>query len=144
MPILVPNLGGNGTYEKVVIPPGVYTATLGHLEIKDMPSIDDPALLTPTLIWHFEIKGNTKTVVIEHWSGATASLSNEKSWSRRFYCALTGGVPPTSQGETDLEELVGLACKVSVNDHITKKGDKVSKIKDAYPLPKPGEEQTGF
>lgn len=134
MPILVPNQSGGGEYEKVLIPPNVYKAELVKLEIKDMPSVDDPAVKVPTLIWSFAIKGNTKTVTLEHWSGATASLGNEKSWSRRFYMALTGGVPPTVEGQTDLEELLNLSCYVRVADHTTKKGESVSKIKDAWPL----------
>lgn len=141
MPILVPNLGGNGSYEKVVIPPGVYNATLATLEVKQMPSVDDKSVLVPTLIWHFEIVGKTKTVTIEHWSGATASLGNEKSWSRRFYMALTGAPPPAVDGQTDLEELIGLGCKIRVDDHTTQKGEKVSKIKDAWSLKQDQDDQ---
>ena len=139
MPILVNNVGAGGDFEKVLIPPSVYKATLADLKVEDKPSIDNPAVKVPTLVWYFEIAGKTKTVTIEHWSGATASLGNDKSWSRRFYMALTGSKPPDVEGKTDLEELIGLMCNVRVADHTTGKGDTVSKIKDAFAIQADGD-----
>ncbi len=140
MPILVNNTGAGGAFEKVKIPPNNYKATLDNLKIEQKPDINNPGQMADTLVWYFLIAGKTKDVTIEHWSGPTASLGNEKSWSRRFYMALTGAPPPAHDGQTDLEELIGLQCMIRVADHTTGKGDVVSKIKDAYAIPEPGTE----
>lgn len=140
MPILVNNTGAGGAFEKVKIPPSNYKATLDNLKIEQKPDINNPGQMADTLVWYFLIAGKAKDVTIEHWSGPTASLGNEKSWSRRFYMALTGAPPPAHDGQTDLEELIGLQCMIRVADHTTGKGDVVSKIKDAYAIPEPGTE----
>jgi hypothetical protein len=140
MPILVNNTGAGGAFEKVKIPPNNYKATLSDLKIEQKPDINNPGQMADTLVWYFLIAGKTKDVTIEHWSGPTASLGNEKSWSRRFYMALTGQAPPAVDGQTYLEDLIGLQCMIRVADHTTGKGDVVSKIKDAYATPEPGTE----
>ncbi len=78
MPILVPNTGSSGAFEKVKIPPNNYKATLTKLAIEEKPDINNPGGLADTLVWYFTIAGKTKDVTIEHWSGPTASLGNEK------------------------------------------------------------------
>lgn len=140
MPILVNNTGAGGQYEKVKIPPNNYKAALSNLAIEDKPDINNPGQMAPTLVWYFTIAGKTKDVTIEHWSGPHASLGNEKSWSRRFYMALTGEAPPAVDGQTDLEDLIGLNCMIRVADHTTGKGEVVSKIKDAYAIQAAGTE----
>lgn len=135
MPILVSN-AASADFEKVRIPPRVYQATLASLKVIEVDDYNNPGQKAERIVWAFEIQGREKTVTVEALTSAKASLGNEKSGNRKFYKALTGQDPQVGNGQTDLEELLGLTCNIRVDDHTTKKGEVVSRVVDAFPLDK--------
>lgn len=139
MAINVSNKAGS-QFEKVKIPARVYKAELESMRVVQMDDFDNPGQKIDKIAWGFAILGGKTKPVIEMLTNLKASLGNEKSANRKYYMALTGSEPP-ADGESDLEELIGLGCNVRVQDHTNKKGEVYSIIADLWALEtaEPGE-----
>jgi hypothetical protein len=131
MPILK-----NNAPDRVQIPEAMYPATLSGCREMEIDDHDNPGAKKTILVWAFEIiskKGNVATLE------AMSSLAfSSKSKARPWVKALLGGAEPDASG-VDTDELIGLPCRVVVEDK-TKDGATWSIVTDVKMPAVEGEE----
>ena len=132
MPIFVSN-EQSSSVEKVHIKANVYKAQLEALKVIDVNDKQNPGQKIKKLVWSFGILGGRTMPIIDAMTNLDASLGNEKSYNRKHYMALTGSEPPVD-GDSDLEELIGLKCNVRVADFTNSQKKTFSVIADLWAL----------